>query len=164
MVDINFARVKWWCEEAWYTPGARWLVNRGIYSSNPQDTRVGMYKLKEAIEKFCNDLLALHQRKCDCPLAGMATWRFSSHRKVMKSLLMSTWYKSLQSVNYHDSCAHSYEGSRVLAGLVDFGMVWIGYVWLVNHSGQLWLRGVTSPPLKRMVSPNHDHYGVPLLK
>jgi hypothetical protein len=25
-----------------------------------------MYKLKEAMEKFCSDLLASHQRKCDC--------------------------------------------------------------------------------------------------
>jgi hypothetical protein len=35
-----------------------------------------MYKLMEAIEKFCSDLLASHRRKCDCALAGMATWRF----------------------------------------------------------------------------------------
>jgi hypothetical protein len=75
-------------------PGARWVVNRGIYSSEPQSTRgglksqmdncssgetsVGVYKLKEAMEKFYSDLQALHQRKCDCSLAGMATWRFSS--------------------------------------------------------------------------------------
>jgi hypothetical protein len=38
-----------------------------------------MYKLKEAIEKFYSDLLASQQKKCDCALAGMATWRFSSH-------------------------------------------------------------------------------------
>jgi hypothetical protein len=37
------------------------------------ETSVGMYKLKEAIEKFCNDLLASHQRKCEYDLAGMAT-------------------------------------------------------------------------------------------
>jgi hypothetical protein len=55
----------------------------------------------------------------------------------MKSLLVGTGYKTLQSVNYHDSRAHNYEWSRVLVGLVDFGMVWIGYVWLVNYSGQL---------------------------
>jgi hypothetical protein len=40
------------------------------------ETSVGMYKLKEAIEKFCSDLLASHQRKCDCALAGIATWMF----------------------------------------------------------------------------------------
>jgi hypothetical protein len=40
------------------------------------ETSVGMYKLKEAMEKFCSDLLASHQRKCDCGFAGMATWRF----------------------------------------------------------------------------------------
>jgi hypothetical protein len=73
-----------------------------------------MYKLKEAMEKFCSDLLGAHQRKCVCALVGMATWRFFSSRKVMKSLLVGTWYKSLQSVNYHDSRAHSYERSRVL--------------------------------------------------
>jgi hypothetical protein len=56
------------------------------------ETSVGMYKLKEAIEMFGSDLLASHRRKCDCALAGMATWRFSSHRKVMESLLVGTWY------------------------------------------------------------------------
>jgi hypothetical protein len=75
---------------------------------------MGMYKLKEAMEKFCSDLLASHQRKCDCALAGMETWRFSSLRKVMESLLVSTGYKPLQSVNYHDSHAHGYERSGVL--------------------------------------------------
>jgi hypothetical protein len=50
---------------------------------------------------------------------------------------MDTGYKPLQSVNYHDSRAHGYERSRVLAGLVGFGMSWYGYVWLVNYSGQM---------------------------
>jgi hypothetical protein len=101
------------------------------------ETLVGMYKPKEAIEKFCSDPLASHQRKCDCALAGMATWRFFSHRKVMESLLMGTGYKPLQSVNYHDSHALCYEWSGVLTGLVGFEMVWIGYVWMGNRSGQL---------------------------
>jgi hypothetical protein len=92
------------------------------------ETSVGMYKLKEAIEKFCNDLLAAHQRKYVCALAGMAIWRFFSHRKVMKSLLVGTGYKSLQSVNYHDSRSHGYWRSGVLTRLVGFRMVWIGYV------------------------------------
>jgi hypothetical protein len=56
------------------------------------ETSVGMYKLKEAIEKFCSDLLASHRRKCDCGLAGMATWRFFSRRKVMESLLVGSGY------------------------------------------------------------------------
>jgi hypothetical protein len=90
-----------------------------------------MYKLKEAMEKSCSDLLASQQRKCDCALAGMATWRFSSRRKVVKSLLMCIGYKPLQSVNYH----HSYEWSGIHAGLVGCGMVLVGYVWLVNRSG-----------------------------
>jgi hypothetical protein len=98
---------------------------------------VGMYKLNEAMEEFCSDLLASHQRKYDCAFAGMATWRFSSRRKVMKSLLVGKGYKPLQSVNYHDSHAHCYKRSRILTGLVGFGMIWIGYVWLVNCSGQL---------------------------
>jgi hypothetical protein len=55
------------------------------------ETLVGMYKLKEAIEKFCSDLLASHRRKCDCALVGIATWRFFSRRKVMESLLVGTW-------------------------------------------------------------------------
>jgi hypothetical protein len=101
------------------------------------ETLVGMYKLKEAMKKFCSDLLASHQRKCDSALAGMATWRLSSCRKVMKSLLVGKGNKPLQSINYHDSHAHGYEWSGVLTGLVCFGMVWIGYVWLGNHSGQL---------------------------
>jgi hypothetical protein len=67
----------------------------------------------------------------------MATWRLFSHRKVMKSLLMGTGYKPLQSVNYYDSRAHGYERFGVLTGLVDFGMVWIGYLWMGNCSGQL---------------------------
>jgi hypothetical protein len=50
---------------------------------------------------------------------------------------MDTGYKPLQSVKYHDSRAHGYERSRVLAGLVGFGMSWYGYVWLVNYSGQM---------------------------
>jgi hypothetical protein len=56
---------------------------------------------------------------------------------------MGTWYKPLQSVNYHDSRAHGYEWSGILAGLVGFEMVWIGYVWLVNCSGNCDLGGVT---------------------
>jgi hypothetical protein len=55
----------------------------GLYSSmdncSSNETLVGMYKLMEAMKKFCSDLLASHQRKCDCALAGMATWRFFSH-------------------------------------------------------------------------------------
>jgi hypothetical protein len=42
------------------------------------EASVGMYKLKEAIEMFRIGLLASHRRKCDCALAGMATWRFFS--------------------------------------------------------------------------------------
>jgi hypothetical protein len=54
--------------------GARWVVNEGTYSSDPQGPRgglqnlmehcssceisVGMYKVKEATEKFCSDLLS----------------------------------------------------------------------------------------------------------
>jgi hypothetical protein len=73
-----------------------------------------MYKLKEAMEKFCSDLLASHQRKCEYALAGMVTWRFSSCRKLMESLLVGIGCKPLQSVNYHDSRAHGYERSGVL--------------------------------------------------
>jgi hypothetical protein len=71
------------------------VVNEGVgYSLEPHGTRgglyslmencssgessVGMYKLKEAMKKFGSDLLA--------------TWRFSSHRKVMESLLVGTGY------------------------------------------------------------------------
>jgi hypothetical protein len=43
---------------------------------NYGEISVGMYKLKEAMEKFCSDLMTSHQMKCECDLAGMATWRF----------------------------------------------------------------------------------------
>jgi hypothetical protein len=99
-----------------------------MVNSSSDETSVGMYKLKEAMEMFCSDLLASHRRKCDCALAVMATWRFSSRRKVMKSLLVGIGYKYLQSVNYHDSRAHDYEWSGILTGLVGFGMVLVGYV------------------------------------
>jgi hypothetical protein len=59
------------------------------------ETSVGMYKLKEAMEELCSDLLTAHQMKCVCALAGMATWTLSSHQKMMKSLLVGTGYKSL---------------------------------------------------------------------
>jgi hypothetical protein len=98
------------------------------YSSG--ETSAGMYKLKEAIEKFCSDLLASHRRKCDCALVGMATWSFFSRRNVLESLLVGTGYKHLQSVNYHDSHALGYERSGVLTRLVGFEMVWIDYVWI----------------------------------
>jgi hypothetical protein len=68
------------------------------------------------------------QGSVHCALAGMATLRFSSRQKVMKSLLVGTRYKPLKSVNYYDSHAHGYEWSGLLAGLVGFGMVWFGYV------------------------------------
>jgi hypothetical protein len=55
----------------------------------------------------------------------------------MESLLVGTRYKPLQSVNYHDSRAHDYDRSGVLTRLVGFEMVWIGYVWMGNRSGQL---------------------------
>jgi hypothetical protein len=38
------------------------------------ETSVCIYKLKEAMEEFYSDLLASHQRKCDCALEGMTTW------------------------------------------------------------------------------------------
>jgi hypothetical protein len=53
---------------------------------------VAMYKLKKVMEKFCSDLLPSHQRKCECALVSMVTWKFSSHRKVMESLLLGTGY------------------------------------------------------------------------
>jgi hypothetical protein len=58
------------------SPGERWVVNVGSYSLDPHGTRgglqslmenfssgetsVGMYNLKEDMEKFCSDLLASH--------------------------------------------------------------------------------------------------------
>jgi hypothetical protein len=72
-----------------YTPEARCVMNRGDlligtkaqegisrgewYNSSSDETSKGMYKVKEAIEKSCSDLLAAHPRKCVCALAGMAT-------------------------------------------------------------------------------------------
>jgi hypothetical protein len=59
------------------------------------ETSVDMYMLKKAMEEFYNDLLASQQMKCDCSLTGMATWRFSSHQKLMESLLVGTGYKPM---------------------------------------------------------------------
>jgi hypothetical protein len=59
------------------------------------ETSVGMYKLMEAMEEFCSDLLAAQQSKCVPALAGMATWRYSTPRKMVKSLLVGTGYKLL---------------------------------------------------------------------
>jgi hypothetical protein len=86
-----------------------------------------MYMLKEAMDMFCRDLLASHQRKCEYALAGLAPWRFFSHQKVVESLLVGTWYKPLQNVSYHDSCSHGYEWSGVPVGLVGIldGMDWL---------------------------------------
>jgi hypothetical protein len=45
------------------------------------------YKLEEAIEMSCSDLLAIHHRKCIHDRIEI-----SSHRRVMKSLLMGNVY------------------------------------------------------------------------
>jgi hypothetical protein len=112
------------------------------YSSG--EISVGMYKLKEALEKFYSDLLASHQRKCVCALAGMATWRFSSHRKMVKSLLIGIWYKHLHSVNHHDSCALGY-------GLVMFG--WGIVVDNCDLGGvTYWLKGEVTYSLGKVVN------------
>jgi hypothetical protein len=63
--------------ERGYIFGSTWH-KRGSLEFNGENCSsdkisMGMYKLKEAIKKFCNDLLASHRRKCDCALAGMAT-------------------------------------------------------------------------------------------
>jgi hypothetical protein len=97
-------------------------------SCSSSETSVGVYKLKEAMEKFCSDLLASHQRKYEYALAGMVAWRFSSRWKVMGSLLVGIGYKPLQNIIYHDSRAHGYERSGLLTRLVGFEMVWICYV------------------------------------
>jgi hypothetical protein len=34
------------------------------YNSSSGETSVGIYKMKEAMEKSCSDLLVIHQRKC----------------------------------------------------------------------------------------------------
>jgi hypothetical protein len=65
-----------------------------MVNSSSGETSVGMYKLKKAMEKSCSDLLAAHPMKCDRALAGITIWRFSSRRKVMKSLLVATWHKT----------------------------------------------------------------------
>jgi hypothetical protein len=40
-------------------------VSRGEWYNCPSgETSVGMYKLKEDMEKSCSDHLAIHQRKC----------------------------------------------------------------------------------------------------
>jgi hypothetical protein len=74
--------------------GVRCVVNRGVtpwnhkaqegvyrgewYNSSSGETSVGMYRLKEVMEKSCSDLQVSHQKNCGCALAGMVTWMFSS--------------------------------------------------------------------------------------
>jgi hypothetical protein len=90
--------------------------------------------MAQAMDMFCCDHLASHQRKCDCALAGMATWRFSSHQKVMKSLLGGTGYKPPQNVNYHGCRAHGYERSgHMISGF------WDGMDWLCLDGTSQWL-------------------------
>jgi hypothetical protein len=60
----------------------------------------------------------------------------------MESLLMGTGYKPLQSVNYHDSRAHSYERFGVLTGLVGF-LGWFGLVmsgWEITVENYDWVK------------------------
>jgi hypothetical protein len=111
VVEISFVRAKWWCEEGWIyvrITGREMggeqgdllfgsaSLKRGSLEFNGNcssgESSVGMYKLKEVMEEFCSDLMAAHQWKCVWALAGMATWRLFSHRKVMESLLMGTGY------------------------------------------------------------------------
>jgi hypothetical protein len=90
-----YARIAGGGERGGLLFGSTWH-KRGSLEFNGNCSRgeisMGMYKLKEGIEKFCGDLLASHRRKCDCALAGMATWRFFSRRKVMESLLVGIGY------------------------------------------------------------------------
>jgi hypothetical protein len=60
---------------------------------------VGMYKLKDAKEKFCSDHLVSHHRSMIVPYRAWQHGGFFSHQKVIKSLLMDTGHKPLQSVN-----------------------------------------------------------------
>jgi hypothetical protein len=55
---------------------------------------------------------------------------------------MGTGYKPLQSVNYHDSRAHSYERFGVLTGLVGF-LGWFGLVmsgWEITVENYDWVK------------------------
>jgi hypothetical protein len=76
VVEISSVRAKWWCEEGGYTSEllrATCVGNRGDllirttrhkrgslelngYNCSSDETLVGMYKLKEAMEKACSDL------------------------------------------------------------------------------------------------------------
>jgi hypothetical protein len=58
-------------------------------------------------------------------LASMATWRFSSRRKVMKSLLMGTGHYLCKVYNYHDTRACGYKQSGILSRLDGY---WMGLV------------------------------------
>jgi hypothetical protein len=68
-------------------------------------------------EKLCGDLLPVHLRKC--MMGKMGTL---SHRPVGKVV------QPLQSVNYHDSHAHSHERHGPFTRLAGIfvGMVWVG--------------------------------------
>jgi hypothetical protein len=78
-------------------------------------------------ERLCGDLRAVHPRKC--MLGKMETL---SHRWVIESPTCGKVVQPLQSVNYHDSHAHSHERhepfTRLVRGMV--GMVLVGFNWV----------------------------------
>jgi hypothetical protein len=72
------------------SPKARCVVNRGDlllettrhkrvslefngYNCSSNETSVGLYKLKKAVENSCSDLLSAHLSKCVCALAVIVT-------------------------------------------------------------------------------------------
>jgi hypothetical protein len=60
-----------------------------------------------------------------------------------------------------------YKLHKVLYGLKQVSKAWYEYLrdFLIDNGFKIGkIDSVTSPPLKRMVSPNQDHYGVPLPK
>jgi hypothetical protein len=58
---------------------------------------VGMYKLKEAIEKFYSDLLISHRRKCDYVLAGVTICSCGGARKWLVPVNAATIVMLLES-------------------------------------------------------------------
>jgi hypothetical protein len=66
-----------------------------------------------------------HTTKVSLCLGDMASWRFSSRGKVMKSLLVGTGHYLCKVYNYHDSRACGYKWSGILFRLDGY---WMGLV------------------------------------
>jgi hypothetical protein len=95
-----------------------WLPQRWNLSVN-------ILRAEKHCEKLCGDPLTVHQRKC--MLGKMETTSILPVGKVVQPL---------QSINYHDNCAHDHERHTPFTWLVVFG--WVGPTSLESSRSGSW--------------------------